>query len=128
MNTPDTSAPSIKLLISVTKWGANVYSSRSNIPGPRPTKTEVGIVNLSGVSHKGTPEGLSFQINIFPDGTVLPATEYKPTENKVFMSMSTSQMPSLLQVLKHADQAHALYRVDDGVVHADIHGELTRVN
>lgn len=124
MNTPDTSAPSIKLDLDVTSWGANVYSAQSNIP--KPTKSEVGIVKVSGKSKAGTPEGLSFQINIFPDGTVLPPTEYKPTENKVLMSMSASQMPSLLHILKHADQAHALYRVDDGVPHADIHGEFNR--
>lgn len=126
MNTPNTTAPSIKLLLDVTKWGVNVYSSQSNIPSA--TKSEVGIVNVTGKSKGETPEGLTFQIKIFPDGTLQPPTEYKQTENKVFMSISTSQMPSLLHVLKHSDQAHALYRVDDGVVHADIHGEFTRVN
>lgn len=124
---PDTTTPTIKLLLTVTKWGANIYSSQSNIPRPNPAKSEVGIVRITGQSHSGTPEGLAFVVTIYPDGTVLPHTEYRVADKIVNMSMSAAQMPSLLHILKHATSAHALYRVDAGVVHADIHGEFSRV-
>jgi hypothetical protein len=119
------SAPN-QILITVKKWGWNVYAGRSSAPSANPAGTELGIFTLHGKNHDANQGEVQFVVRVFPNGTRLPKAEFIAAQKKVQMAINESQAMALQTLLRDSAAVHALYRVDGGVVHADVHGEFEK--
>jgi hypothetical protein len=123
---PDTlTDPTVKILLDITRYGVNVISGQSIKAVTSGSPGAIGRLTLYGTSK---PPGMTFWINVYPDGSALKPAFVRESEKVVEMSINLSQMNPTMEVLKSAKAAHALYRVDGGVVYADVHGEFTRTN
>lgn len=122
MNASSDEVLEVKITLLVKQFGVNVYAGPSMKPQPSFRLIPVGILTLEGDS---SPPGYKFKVNVYPDGTDIPAP-FVREGNVVDMSISHSQMGRIMEILRHADAAHALYRIDSGDKHADVHGEFSR--
>jgi len=123
MKTKKGTDPSIKILLDITHYGVNLISGRSSIASNHKMDKSMAHVSLEGASK---PPGWTFHVYAYPDGTPLYPAFVREAEGKIEMCINHSQLAPLLTLLQSAAGAHALYRVDNGEVYADVHGEWDR--
>ena len=121
MKSRKSTVPSVKIVLDISHYGVNLISGRSSIASDHKMDKSMAHLSLEGASK---PPGWSFQVYAYPDGTPLYPAFVREAEGKVEMCINHSQLASMLTLLQTAAAAHALYRVDDGQVYADVHGEF----
>ena len=123
MKTKMKDEPSVKVLLHVEQYGVNIIAGRLSGPADNPSGAEMALLTLYGVSD---PPQITFRVRVYPDATKLPEATYLPAQNVVEMSFNWCQFERVMSLLATAQAAHAQYRVDDGKVYADVHGEFSR--
>jgi|GEM_PF-2116216 len=116
------SAPDF-IRVDVAKYSVNIISGTSGDPARECNiKNSTGLIRIEGINSRDW----KFSIYIYPDATTLTPAFLRPDDSVVQMNMHQWQVECILKLLKTSDQAHALYRVDAGVVYADVHGEFKK--
>ncbi|MCP5544807.1 MAG: hypothetical protein H7A49_12970 [Akkermansiaceae bacterium] len=125
MKPPADTDPDEKITLQVTRYGVNIYAGKIMEPQSDTHGKAVGYLTLNGESK---PPGYEFRISVFPDGSKIGTPRVVHGSKKVELSINQSQLAGTMDILRNASEAYALYRIDGGVVHADVHGNYCRTN